>query len=377
MARGSSRLLPRRPGAGAAAVGEARRQRGRLACLVSILASLLWATSASADGGVVHAVLFYSPSCPHCHQVMTVDLPPLRSRYGERFQLAQFDVTQPLGQRLYQAAIETLGVPSDRTGVPTLIVGDEVLVGSVEIPELLPGLIEDALAVGGNDWPAIDGLREAIGVPLPATAPPDGPPAADSSADLSLDAIGARLGRDPAGSTIAIGVLIVLLAAVARAAAVLRSARGMRMPGRRPSPWVGGVALAGLLVAAYLASVELSGSTAACGPIGDCNAVHSSTYARVFGIPVGLLGVFGYVALLGCWLAGRTRAAGAAAWIGQVVLAVAGTVFSAYLTFLEPFVIGATCAWCLASALSMAAILVLATGQPSSTGPAVRRRRAA
>lgn len=28
-----------------------------------------------------------------------------------------------------------------------------------------------------------------------------------------------------------------------------------------------------------------------------------------------------------------------------------GTLFSIYLTFLEPFVIGATCAWCLSSAV--------------------------
>jgi uncharacterized membrane protein len=37
-----------------------------------------------------------------------------------------------------------------------------------------------------------------------------------------------------------------------------------------------------------------------------------------------------------------------------------GTLFSIYLTFLEPFVIGATCAWCLASAVIMTALLWLA-----------------
>ena len=36
-----------------------------------------------------------------------------------------------------------------------------------------------------------------------------------------------------------------------------------------------------------------------------------------------------------------------------------GTLFSIYLTFLEPFVIGASCAWCLASAVLMTAILVM------------------
>ena len=37
-----------------------------------------------------------------------------------------------------------------------------------------------------------------------------------------------------------------------------------------------------------------------------------------------------------------------------------GTLFSIYLTFLEPFVIGAVCAWCLTSAVVMTLLLVVA-----------------
>ncbi|MCB0120146.1 MAG: hypothetical protein KDD72_14030, partial [Anaerolineales bacterium] len=40
------------------------------------------------------------------------------------------------------------------------------------------------------------------------------------------------------------------------------------------------------------------------------------------------------------------------------VLALLGTFFSIYLTFLEPFVIGATCAWCLTSAILMTALML-------------------
>jgi uncharacterized membrane protein len=36
-----------------------------------------------------------------------------------------------------------------------------------------------------------------------------------------------------------------------------------------------------------------------------------------------------------------------------------GVLFSIYLTFLEPFVIGATCAWCLTSAIVMTALFWL------------------
>jgi uncharacterized membrane protein len=45
--------------------------------------------------------------------------------------------------------------------------------------------------------------------------------------------------------------------------------------------------------------------------------------------------------------------------LALVIMAVGGTVFSIYLTFLEPFVIGATCAWCLTSAILMTVLLWL------------------
>jgi uncharacterized membrane protein len=65
-----------------------------------------------------------------------------------------------------------------------------------------------------------------------------------------------------------------------------------------------------------------------------------------------------------------------------------GTLFSVFLTFLEPFVIGATCAWCVTSALVMTLLLLLATpaalavraGQPPAPtaprGPSAGMRQA-
>jgi uncharacterized membrane protein len=41
-------------------------------------------------------------------------------------------------------------------------------------------------------------------------------------------------------------------------------------------------------------------------------------------------------------------------------MTLAGTVFSIYLTFLEPFVIGATCAWCLSSSILITVLMLLA-----------------
>jgi len=122
--------------------------------------------------------------------------------------------------------------------------------------------------------------------------------------------------------------------------------------------------LAGLAVAAYLSYVEVTQSLAICGPVGDCNTVQQSPYARVFGlIPIGLLGFYGYTVLGLGWL---LRDRGPLRWntllaTGLWLLALFGTLFSIYLTVLEPFVIGATCMWCVTSAILMTLLLWAST----------------
>ena len=110
----------------------------------------------------VHAILFYSPSCPHCHKVINEDLPPLIEKYDEELIIMGINVSTPEGQELYQAAVRHFNIPENRIGVPSLIVGDIVLVGSIEIPAEFPKIIETALANGGIDWPDIPGLSSVI-----------------------------------------------------------------------------------------------------------------------------------------------------------------------------------------------------------------------
>jgi uncharacterized membrane protein len=121
----------------------------------------------------------------------------------------------------------------------------------------------------------------------------------------------------------------------------------------------------GLGVAGYLSYIELSGKEAVCGPVGNCNSVQQSKYATLLGfLPVGVLGLLGYLGILGAWLAHRfgsadlKRLATYAMW----AMAIFGVLFSVYLTFLEPFVIGASCAWCLTSAILITLLLWVTTG---------------
>jgi uncharacterized membrane protein len=115
-------------------------------------------------------------------------------------------------------------------------------------------------------------------------------------------------------------------------------------------------------IAGYLAYVETRQVEAVCGPVGDCNTVQQSEYARLFGIlPIGVLGLIGYAAILGSWLVAyfTTGRLAKLAPLANLVMTVVGTLFSIYLTFLEPFVIGATCAWCLTSAVLMTVLMLL------------------
>lgn len=118
------------------------------------------------------------------------------------------------------------------------------------------------------------------------------------------------------------------------------------------------ILFAGLLVAGYLAYVETTLSDAVCGVIGNCNVVQQSEYATLFGVPIGVLGVVGYLSMIGVWVLGRTWDQ-AQANVALLLMALVGMVFTIYLTFLEPFVIGASCAWCLTSAVVMAMVLLL------------------
>ena len=112
-------------------------------------------------------------------------------------------------------------------------------------------------------------------------------------------------------------------------------------------------ALIGVLVSAYLTLYKLGfiGSLV-CGT-GSCETVQASKWAVFIGIPVPLLGLVGYLALLVVALLGiqpgweQRRALPLLLFL----LADAGFVFSLYLSYLEAFVIHAWCRWCIASAI--------------------------
>jgi uncharacterized membrane protein len=114
------------------------------------------------------------------------------------------------------------------------------------------------------------------------------------------------------------------------------------------------LALAGLGVAGYLTWVHYADLEPICaGGSGGCERVQTSDYAELAGVPVALLGVIGYVAILA-----SLALPGEAGRFAGALLALVGFGFSAWLTYVELFEIDAVCQWCVASAVFMTALAV-------------------
>jgi uncharacterized membrane protein len=114
---------------------------------------------------------------------------------------------------------------------------------------------------------------------------------------------------------------------------------------------VGALAAAGILVAGYLTYARYSDTTITCSS-GGCETVQKSSYATVAGIPVAVLGLVGYSAILAtAFLVGDVaRAAGAA-------LALGGFAFSMFLLYAQLALIDAVCDWCVANDVIVAALV--------------------
>ncbi len=450
----------------------------RLVCFILPIATALVFGVATVHGQTaeqdasVRALLFYSPSCPHCHEVIEEHMPTILQEYsagsdvfmippseeeevvgppivafmGDDLELLYVNTATQLGFDLFDSAIEVFDIPAERQAVPTVIVGSTLLLGIPDIPVRFPVLISEGLAEGGIAWPPLDGLEEAIsslelvpevegeegsagesdgssdgggGEEAAGSAPSDNPgtgseegtgsESGDSSGggvdgqdegeassdegagssnpgrearaagqgdsttglpqglvrDASTMAVGDRFMLDPVGNSFSVIVLAGLVLSVLWTGRRLRVDAPSHSLGEWRAYGIPLLAMFGLVVAAYLGYVETSGVEATCGPVGDCNVVQDSKYAVIFGVHVGVIGVLGYIAVIAAWYASQQDWGRMSDWAALALFGFAlfGVLFSTYLTFLEPFVIGATCMWCLTSAVVMALLLLLTADQ--------------
>jgi uncharacterized membrane protein len=115
------------------------------------------------------------------------------------------------------------------------------------------------------------------------------------------------------------------------------------------------IALVGLGVAIYLTTTHYQHDAPVCLAGGEgCAQVQESEFSELAGVPVPLIGIFGYLTVLAA-----AALPGDVGRFGGLFAGIVGVSFSAYLTYLELFEINAICQWCVASAVLMTIVFVV------------------
>lgn len=122
--------------------------------------------------------------------------------------------------------------------------------------------------------------------------------------------------------------------------------------------WI--ASLVGLVVSGYLSYVKLFHAPIYCTPgLGDCATVNASQWSLLWGIPIAVLGMLSYLAVLLLIFLGP-RIEFVKTFSRQAIFGISlfGFLFSMYLTYLELFIIKTMCQWCVISAISMTVIFI-------------------
>lgn len=303
----------------------------------------------------VNAILFWSNGCPNCAQVLTDILPPLQEKYDSGLNILMIEVVSAEDINTLYSLGSDLGLPKEQIAVPFLLIDHTSLIGADEIQEKFPELVEKHLSTGGLGYPDLPQADKML---------PKG--IAFTSFDPESLLIPQTANETKAtGISLAWGIMVFMVIALILAIVmILRAFQGK--PIGKVNRWldiaIPVLAIIGLIVSLYLTYVEFTSTRALCGPVGDCNAVQNSPYAKLFGVlPIGLAGAIGYIVILVVWLWRHFKTDTLARIAGPAMFGMAlfGTLFSIYLTYLELFVIHAVCIWCLSSAILITGLMLL------------------
>jgi uncharacterized membrane protein len=121
------------------------------------------------------------------------------------------------------------------------------------------------------------------------------------------------------------------------------------------------LSLVGILIALYLTLYKIGVIGDLSCTLGSCETVNTSKWATFLGLPVAAWGLAAYIALFALSLAGTADGYAGSRTISLLLVAISAwsVIFSAWLTYLELFVIHAICIWCVTSAVLLVVIFVL------------------
>lgn len=149
----------------------------------------------------------------------------------------------------------------------------------------------------------------------------------------------------------------------------------------RPRVIIALLALVGTFIALYLTLYKVGAVGNLTCSVGSCETVNTSRWATFLGLPVAAWGLGTYLVILVLAIAGVQERFETSRMLSLALLGISGwsVLFSAWLTYLELFVIKAICIWCVTSAVLMLAIFAVSlldwreVGAPPSAEPEAGR----
>ena len=118
------------------------------------------------------------------------------------------------------------------------------------------------------------------------------------------------------------------------------------------------VALAGVADSIYLTIKHFTGEAVPCSIVEGCEQVLTSEYAEIAGFPLAAFGAIAYFVLFA--LAILAAFGNRLMWTLFVVQVALMTVFTVWLLYLQAYVIGAFCQFCLLSAATTLTLFLIA-----------------
>ena len=120
-------------------------------------------------------------------------------------------------------------------------------------------------------------------------------------------------------------------------------------------------AITGMAISIYMFVFKTLSIDAMCLGNGGCSTVNASPYSEIYGIPVAAVGLIGYLAIMGSLiLENYSTFFEDNGPLLEFGMGLVGVVYSAYLTYLEVYVIHAVCPFCVASAVTITLCFVFA-----------------
>jgi uncharacterized membrane protein len=116
----------------------------------------------------------------------------------------------------------------------------------------------------------------------------------------------------------------------------------------------------GLLVSIYMTIYKFTQNDAMCIGSGDCKTVNASRFSEIYGIPVSVVGMAGYAAILAMLLLEK-RVEFLRKNVSMILFAFAlmGFMFTLYLVYVEVAILKAYCPFCVTSQVTMTLIFIL------------------